>query len=118
MFDLDAPVMNIDQSAVRRALDNPKTDAIIYAKTVMMRDIAIAVFISQDKFTKHGVTPPPYLASFRIRKVMNRWRLENIDPAAFWVEFGAYYKDASGHPMILRYRPLGRAMDAMEGLDE
>lgn len=112
MLAFDPPGINIDLAAIRRALDNPKTDAVLYAQCVKMKGIAIAVFVSQDRVTKHGVTPPPYLASFRIDKVRGKFRLTNDDPAAFWVEFGAYNHDA-GHARILKYKPLSRAIDAL-----
>lgn len=112
MLAFDPPVMNIDQNAVHRAIDNPKTDAVLYAQFVKMKGIAIAIFTSRVKHS-HGVTLPTYVSSFRINKVRGKLRLENIDPAAFWIEHGAYIHHPT-HPRILTYRPLGLAQDAME----
>ena len=111
MLAFDPPVMNIDHGAIHRALDNPKTDAVLYAKFLKMKGIAIAIMTSEERHT-HLPTLPLYLASFRIDKVRGRMRLTNDDPAAFWVELGAYIHHPT-HPRILAYHPLGKAQDAV-----
>lgn len=99
----------LNHAAIRRAFDNAKTDAVFYRTLVRIKGHAIAIAVSRIKHT-HPVTLPAYIASFKIHRVRRRWRLTNTDPAAFWVEFGAYIHDVN-HPRILRYRPIGLAKD-------
>jgi hypothetical protein len=112
---------HISSEEVRRALNNPKTDVVLYSKAVKIRDRAILIFQSREKSSNES-TFPLYAASFSIRKVRRAagefWQVVNNDPAAFWVEFGAYYKPETkvrwpNHPMILRYAPLRLATDAV-----
>jgi hypothetical protein len=70
------------------------------------------IFINEVRHT-HPVTPPPYAESFKLQRIRRgKWRVVNTDPAALWVEFGAH---AGGVTMVLGYRPLGRAVDAVQG---
>lgn len=100
---------------IRKAFDSPRTDAVLYSKAVQIKGMAILIFESRVKHT-HPVTLPAYVSSFRINRVRgllsNKFRVENTDPAAFWVEFGAYLH-VDGHATILRYKPLTRAIDAI-----
>jgi hypothetical protein len=76
------------------------------------------IFASRVKHT-HPVTPPPYFDSFFMRKASALrgkkagYIVGNSDPAAILVEFGAH--PAGGTTFVLGYRPLGAALDAMEG---
>lgn len=112
---------NIDHSKIRRAMDNPRTEAVLLSKIVLIKGTAITVFLSQVKHTD-GVTPPPYVTMFHINRIRMRgfagYRLSNNDPASFWVEYGAYLPQNAPfehpnerHPQILKYRPLRRAID-------
>lgn len=91
----------------------PGVQTLLHFKAVQINGAAKAVFISRVKHT-HPVTIPPYAASFKIRRVrrMGHYAFQayNDDPAAFWVEFGAYLHDPQ-HPTILKYRPFGLGTD-------
>lgn len=70
------------------------------------------IFLSQVKHT-HGVTIPPYADSFKLNRLRRGvWQVLNTDPAALWIEFGAH---AGGKTKVLAYRPLGKAVDAVQG---
>lgn len=105
--------------AVVRAFDNDKTEAVLRAKMEVIRGMAIQIFESQARHT-HPPTLPTYVSSFRIDRIRGRlgtnYVLQNTDPAAFWVEFGAYLAHPT-HARILRYKPLARAIDAVGGFD-
>lgn len=116
MFGADVDMrFNLDPRAIAKAMDSAKMDAMLYAKSVQIQNTAMVIFSSQRRGT-HGVTPPPYVTSFRIDRVRglfgNHYRVKNTDPAAFWVEMGAYLHHPT-HPRILRYKPLQRAIDAV-----
>jgi hypothetical protein len=107
---------NIDPTAIHRAFNTPKTDAVIYANALEIRELAILIATTQIKHT-HFVTLPSYVSSFHIDRVSipgggTKYRVRNSDPAAFWVEFGAYLHHAT-HPQILKYKPLTRAVDGV-----
>lgn len=110
---------DIDYRKLRAAFYNAKSEAVLYRKVERIKSHAIAIFMAHVRHT-HGVTPPPYASAFKIRRVAYKahaaWRLYNDDPAAFWVEYGAYLHHET-HPRILRYRPLGRAIDAVAAED-
>lgn len=105
--------------AVVRAFNNEKTEAVLRAKMEVIRGMAVTIFESQARHT-HLPTLPTYVSSFRIDKIRGRFGtgyvLQNTDPAAFWVEYGAYLAHPT-HARILRYKPLSRAIDAVGGLD-
>lgn len=111
---------NFSDIKVREALDNTKTDLVLYSKAVTIKGMAIMIFESRVKHT-HAPTLPTYASSFKINRVRrlasHAWRVINDDPAAFWVEFGAYIHSPGGHPMILKYKPLTRALDAIGVLE-
>lgn len=103
--------VNVSSVRVKAALDNPKTSAIVYAHMLIIQGLAVTIFTAQVKHS-HGVTPPPYATKFKIAKMASKaagWKLTNDDPAAFWIEFGAYIHHPT-HPMILRYAPIRRAV--------
>lgn len=106
-------------AAVSRAFSNAKTEAVIRTKIEVIRGMAVTIFQTQVRHT-HGVTLPAYVSSFRIDRIRGRlgtnYVLQNTDPAAFWVEYGAYLAHPT-HARILRYKPLSRAIDAVGGLD-
>ena len=111
---------SIDPVAIRRSFNNTKTDAVIYAKAVEIRELAILIATTQIKHT-HFVTLPAYISSFHIERIGlpgggAKYAISNSDPAAFWVEFGAYLHDAT-HPQILKYKPLTRAVAGVGASD-
>lgn len=66
---------------------------------------------------KHPNTVAPFYASSFSKKMtqlkkMKGWRVSNTDPTWIWIEFGAH---AGGRTPILKYRPMGRAIDEMSG---
>lgn len=105
---------DIDYEKIRRAFNTERTNIVLYTKLLSIKAKAIAIFVSRVEHT-HPVTLPPYATSFKIEKARARFaptfRLINTDPAAFWVEYGAYVHHET-HPMILRYAPIRRAVDA------
>lgn len=122
--------IDIDEVKVRKAFDNVRSLAVLEEKMLLIQEAAKAIFLSQVKHTE-GVTPPPYLSSFKIDLIRDvigpALRLTNDDPAAFWVEFGAYlpqnrpFEKWQNHEQILKYAPLRRGVDvvatgAVEGI--
>lgn len=105
-----------DRTAAAKIENLPKLQALLKVKAETINGVAKLIFLSQVKHT-HPVTPPPYATSFKVRRAVKGarrvWQAYNDDPAAKWVEFGAYTKTSDGHPMILRYRPFGRALDVV-----
>ena len=112
---LDVGKININLAKVHLAMQGPKGELVLQKKLLEIKGVAIAIFQSQVRHT-HGITYPMYVSSFRIDKIPGRWRLTNDDPAAFWVEFGAYLHHPT-HPRILKYHPIMRAVDVVEGGD-
>lgn len=112
--------IDINQVKVREAFDNVRSLAVLEAKMIEIQETAKVIFLSQVKHTE-GVTPPPYVSSFEIERLRDvlgpALRLTNDDPAAFWVEFGAYlpqnrpFEKFQNHEQILKYAPLRRAVD-------
>jgi hypothetical protein len=122
--------VDVNQVKVRAAFDNAKCLAVLEAKMLAIQAAATAIFLAQVKHVD-GVTPPPYASSFKIERIRDvigpALRLSNTDPAAFWVEFGAYlpqnrpFEKYQNHPQILKYAPLRRGIDtiatgAVEGI--
>lgn len=73
---------------------------------------AIRIYIRK---AKHENTEAPYyITRFRITAVNGKtykgYRVTNDDPMWMWIEFGA---KARGKTKILRYRPMGEAMEEM-----
>lgn len=126
MGKIEVERIHINHVAVRKAFDNAKALAVLEAKMLQIQAAATAVFLAQVKHV-NGVTPPPYVSSFKIeilREVLGpAVRLSNTDPAAFWVEFGAYlpqnrpFEKYQNHPQILKYAPLRRAVDIVSAGD-
>lgn len=83
-----------------------------YARSVArkLKYAAIASYVRRAKgdgrFSE--TSPPRYLSSWRISGSRGTWVLANVDPGALWVEFGAH---AGGVVEVLKYRPLGTAID-------
>lgn len=95
---------------------DPRMDAYGHFVATEIKDAAIAVFSGSQRWDNEWrlseTTPPKYIKSFKIRKLKRirglAWKVVNEDPGAVWVEFGAH---AGGETFVLRYRPLGRAID-------
>lgn len=116
-MEINVGRINLDQAKIRAAIHTPDADRALFQKMVEAKELATLIFLAQVKHS-NGVTPPPYITRFHIDKVQNRWRLRNDDPAAFWVEFGAYIPpQPTAHPQILKYMPLRRAMDALDTME-
>lgn len=101
--------------AAEKIKRSPQVEALLYRKAVMINGRAKLIFTSRVKHT-HPVTLPPYATSFKIKKAAankSGWIAFNDDPAAFWVEFGAYLHDKSGHPQILKYAPYRLGLDSL-----
>ena len=84
-----------------------------------INEAAAAVFTAEEVKTNEerlsATTPPKYLDSFKVvRAEVPGGRFSflalNDDPGALWVEVGAH---AGGRTRVLKYRPYGRAMDAI-----
>lgn len=95
----------------------PGVQAELHKEAVQLNALARSVFMARVKHLQ-PVTPPPYAGQFKIRRVRHEdgslaYEAYNDDPAAFWVEFGAYLRQPNqyNHPRILGYRPFGVAMD-------
>lgn len=75
---------------------------------------AVAIFEfhnrKDNEWRVSQVTPPKYVSSFKIERAQSRlsMRVVNTDPGWNWVEYGTH---AGGKTFIMRYRPLGRALD-------
>lgn len=106
---------NFYSTEIGKMENAPEVQELMMQKAELMKTAAIAAFNSQVKHT-HGITAPAYTASFKIDRYRRMAKiaisLSNTDPAAFWVEFGAYLHDPK-HPRILRYAPLRKALDAV-----
>lgn len=104
-----------NNSEILKMENGVQVQSLMIEKAELMKAAAIAAFNSQVKHT-HGITPPAYTASFKIDRYRRMAKiaisLSNTDPAAFWVEFGAYLHDPK-HPRILKYAPLRKALDAV-----
>lgn len=104
-----------DRAAVLRIENSSAVNNLLHLKAIALNERALAIFVSRVKHT-HPVTLPPYALSFKVRRavagVKQAWLAYNDDPAAFYVEFGAYMHDPN-HPRILKYRPYRLALDAM-----
>lgn len=103
-----------DPKALVKIENSAGVQDILHLKAVQLNARAHAIFVSRVKHT-HPVTLPPYANSFKVRRSVvgakRSWIAYNDDPAAFFVEFGAYLH-TPGHSRILKYRPYGLAMDA------
>ena len=84
-----------------------------------LNEAAAAVFTAEEVKTNEErlseTTPPKYIESFKVvRNELPGGRFSflavNDDPGALWVEVGAH---AGGRTRVLKYRPYGRAMDAL-----
>lgn len=85
-----------------------------YAGLVAQRilDTAKAIYLSQSK----GEDKPPYIYinnfSLDWESSTLTWKVINDDPIWAYVEYGAH---AGGKTEVLKYRPLGRALDTVAG---
>lgn len=104
-----------DKDCILKIENSAGVQNLLHLKAVAINARAHAIFVSRVKHT-HPVTLPPYASSFKVRRAVKgakkTWIAYNDDPAAFFVEFGAYIHDLK-HPRILKYRPYGLALDAM-----
>ena len=119
MGDFRAGKFDISRRELQEIVDDsPEFDAWAEKKLSEIEATAIAIFQAEEvKGPQHEswTTPPKYIESFERRRFGNRWRLYNTDPNGIWVEFGAHSGEHHDIP-ILRYRPLGRAIQIVGGL--
>lgn len=93
---------------------SPEAERYAYRIARRIKDDAMAIFEihnrKDNEWRVSKVTPPKYISSFRMEwhRSTLTYRVSNVDPGWKWVEYGAH---AGGKTFILRYRPLGRALD-------
>lgn len=112
-----ASKMVIYPAALQKIIEtDPRCSEFVKHKAQMIVDAAKAVFNAQQRHDNEERTsentPPKYIESFFLRKVRRpkgfSWQAVNGDPGWHFVEYGAH---AGGQTFVLRYRPLGRALD-------
>jgi len=90
--------------------------ALLQEKARMVATLARSIFLSQSRGQSYRDPDPfRYADSFEVRlgPIVNglpSYVVSNTDPDAVMVEFGTR---AGGKTLILKYRPLGRAVDQM-----
>lgn len=97
---------------------SPRADALVKSKAEAVIKAAIGIFDAQQKLGNEldlsENSPPRYRQSFRLQKTRRKarlaWQAVNVDPGWNLVEYGAH---AGGKTFVLRYRPLGRGLDAV-----
>ena len=102
-----------EQALVGVATNSPRYDAYVATIGAKYIEEAKAIFRRRRKTSQRNrseTSPPAYIESFFVRKVGKDWWFGNSDPGALWVEFGAH---AGGKTFVLKYRPLGLALDAI-----
>lgn len=112
--------ITLNRTAVEHAVNSSTDlDQLLSRTAHRIVEAAKADFLRQNRgdneLRTSETTPPKYMASFYVEKFKTgEWRAGNKDPAWKMVEFGAH---AGGNPnnFVLRYRPLGHALDIVAG---
>lgn len=99
---------------------NPQADKFFKREVEKINKWALrwfnAVQRDDNEWRLSETTPPKYMASFRIRKLMRGrkvyWQAYNDDPASTWVEYGAM---AGGRTKVLGYKPYSKALGGLGG---
>lgn len=119
MADFKAGRFNVSSRELGDVMDDsPILDAYMAALSEKIIKKAIAIYYASEvKGYQHPswTTPPKYVRSFHHRRFGSKWQIWNDDPNGIWVEFGAHSGDNHDVP-IMRYRPMGRALDASRDL--
>lgn len=116
--------ITINQQALEQvARDSAQLQALTKRKAEQVCDVARDIFNASQRgdneLRTSETTPPKYVFSFQVVFVPTpvgwRWEARNDDPGAVFVEYGAH---AGGETAVLRYRPLGRALDIVAALED
>lgn len=103
----------VNQSAIEKIIrSSPQYKEMSRKIAQRILETAKAIYVSQSK--GRGEPPHFYAESFRLEwnPETLAWRVINDDPVWMWVEYGAH---AGGKTAVLKYRPLGRALDVIVG---
>lgn len=109
--------INLSMAKIQKIVDTSRElDQMVRDKAEDIIEAAKQVFEMKEIHTNEdrlsSTTPPKWMSSFKLRRIRRiagpAWQAVNTDPGAIWVEFGA---NAGGKVQILRYRPLGTALD-------
>jgi hypothetical protein len=103
------------QAAHRSPLINSELNDISGEINHRAAEIFASRQLTSNEIRTSETTPPKYLVSFHVRRIEDgagayHYEARNSDPAATWVEWGAH---AGGQTLVLKYRPMGLAMDAV-----
>lgn len=100
--------------------DSPKAEAYILKVTRRLKDHAIAIFLSSSKHTNDTIPEgfeghrsiERYISQFRVTYHREQLKATLYNEDAGWslIEYGAH---AGGKTFVLRYRPMGRALEML-----
>lgn len=101
------------------AVSSPRYHEYTAGQAEEINETAREVFLARQRHdNEHRTsehTPPKYAESFKVYREGLTWIAANSDPGSNLVEWGAR---AGGKTAVLRYRPLGTAIEIVAAQEE